>query len=81
LPDCGAGILITARQVKKVMTSYAGENKEFTKQYFKGEIDCEFVPQVLWQKSEMNFLLGQFSRKIKSYRSRDSCLLHPDRCR
>ena len=41
----GMGILLTTRQVKKVMASYVGENKEFERQYLAGELELEFNPQ------------------------------------
>src|SRR5690348_4956465 len=39
------GILLPARQVKKVMASYVGENKEFERQVLSGELELELVPQ------------------------------------
>src|SRR5947209_2045249 len=41
----GMGILLTTRQVKKVMASYVGENKEFERQVLGGELDLELIPQ------------------------------------
>src|SRR5438067_4313473 len=41
----GMGILLTTRQVKKVMASHVGENKEFERQVLAGELDLELVPQ------------------------------------
>jgi 3-oxoacid CoA-transferase len=41
----GMGMLLTARQVKKVMASYVGENKEFERQVLAGELELELVPQ------------------------------------
>src|ERR1043166_8772786 len=43
--DCGMGLLLTTRQVKKVMASYVGENKEFERQVLSGELELELVPQ------------------------------------
>jgi len=43
--DFGMGVLLTTRQVKKVMASYVGENKEFERQYLAGELELEFTPQ------------------------------------
>src|ERR1700760_3375864 len=43
--DFGMGILLPARQVKKVMASYVGENKEFERQVLSGELDLELIPQ------------------------------------
>src|ERR1700752_1222517 len=41
----GMGILLPARQVKKVMASYVGENKEFERQVLSGELELELIPQ------------------------------------
>jgi 3-oxoacid CoA-transferase len=43
--DFGMGLLLTTRQVKKVMASYVGENKEFERQVLSGELELELVPQ------------------------------------
>jgi len=41
----GMGVLLPARQVKKVMASYVGENKEFERQVLAGELELELIPQ------------------------------------
>jgi 3-oxoacid CoA-transferase len=41
----GAGVLLEGRQVKKVIASYVGENKEFERQVLAGELELELVPQ------------------------------------
>ena len=43
--DFGLGILLASRQVKKMIASYVGENKEFERQYLAGELELEFTPQ------------------------------------
>ena len=43
--DFGIGILLRARQVRKMIATYVGENKEFERQYLSGELDVELVPQ------------------------------------
>ena len=43
--DFGLGILLETRQVKKMISSYVGENKEFERQYLAGELELEFTPQ------------------------------------
>ena len=43
--DFGIGILLQTRQVKKMISSYVGENKEFERQYLSGELELEFTPQ------------------------------------
>ena len=41
----GLGVLLETRQVKKMMSSYVGENAEFMRQYLSGELELEFNPQ------------------------------------
>ena len=41
----GLGRLLRSRQVKKMISSYVGENKEFERQYLAGELEVEFCPQ------------------------------------
>src|SRR6201994_2062891 len=41
----GLGKLLRTRQVKKMISSYVGENKEFERQFLAGEIEVEFTPQ------------------------------------
>jgi 3-oxoacid CoA-transferase subunit A len=43
--DFGLGILLAKKQIKKMLSSYVGENKEFERQYLKGELEVELVPQ------------------------------------
>ncbi len=43
--DFGIGILLETRQVKKMISSYVGENAEFMRQYLSGELELEFNPQ------------------------------------
>ena len=41
----GLGILLATRQIKKMISSYVGENAEFMRQYLSGELELEFNPQ------------------------------------
>lgn len=41
----GLGILLESRQIKKMISSYVGENAEFMRQYLSGELELEFNPQ------------------------------------
>ena len=41
----GLGQLLTTRQIRKMISSYVGENKEFERQYLGGELELEFNPQ------------------------------------
>ena len=43
--DFGLGVLLQTRQVKKMISSYVGENAEFMRQYLSGELELEFNPQ------------------------------------
>ena len=43
--DFGLGLLLKTRQIKKMISSYVGENKEFERQYLSGELELEFNPQ------------------------------------
>jgi 3-oxoacid CoA-transferase subunit A len=52
--DFGIGILLRARQVRKMVATYVGENKEFERQYLQREIEVELVPQ------------GTFSERIRA---------------
>jgi 3-oxoacid CoA-transferase subunit A len=50
----GIGILLENRQVRKMISTYVGENKEFERQFLSGELDVELVPQ------------GTFSERIRA---------------
>jgi 3-oxoacid CoA-transferase subunit A len=52
--DFGIGVLLRARQVAKMIATYVGENKEFERQFLRGEIEVELVPQ------------GTFSERIRA---------------
>jgi 3-oxoacid CoA-transferase subunit A len=41
----GLGLLLTTRQIRKMISSYVGENKEFERQFLSGELELEFTPQ------------------------------------
>src|SRR5260221_3008479 len=43
--DFGIGVLLRARQVRKMISTYVGENKEFERQFLTGELEVELVPQ------------------------------------
>ncbi len=45
IDDFGLGLLLQTRQIKKMVSSYVGENATFEKQYLSGELDLEFNPQ------------------------------------
>ncbi|AMK22739.1 MULTISPECIES: CoA transferase subunit A [unclassified Sphingobium] len=45
IDDVGLGKLLRNRQIKKMIASYVGENKEFERQYLAGELELEFNPQ------------------------------------
>jgi 3-oxoacid CoA-transferase subunit A len=43
--DWGLGLLLRTKQIRKMVSSYVGENGEFERQYLAGELEVEFVPQ------------------------------------
>jgi len=43
--DFGLGLLLKSRQIRKMISSYVGENQEFERQYLSGELELEFNPQ------------------------------------
>lgn len=43
--DFGLGLLLQTRQIKKMISSYVGENKNFERQFLSGELEVELVPQ------------------------------------
>jgi 3-oxoacid CoA-transferase subunit A len=45
IDDFGLGMLLRTRQIKKMISSYVGENKEFERQYLSKELELEFTPQ------------------------------------
>ena len=45
IDDAGLGILLQTRQIKKMISSYVGENATFAKQFLAGELEIEFNPQ------------------------------------
>lgn len=45
IDDWGLGLLLQTRQIKKMVSSYVGENAEFERQYMSGELEVEFAPQ------------------------------------
>ena len=63
--DFGMGVLLVNRQVKKVMASYVGENKEFERQVLSGELDLELIPQ----ETLLVHLTRIFPRRAPTYQS------------
>lgn len=45
IEDYGLGLLLNNHQVKRMISSYVGENKEFERQYLTGELEVELTPQ------------------------------------
>lgn len=45
IDNVGLGVLLQTRQIRKMISSYVGENAEFERQYLTGELDVEFCPQ------------------------------------
>ena len=46
--DFGLGILLHTKQIKKMISSYVGENKEFERQYLNGELEVELMFSCTW---------------------------------
>lgn len=42
--DWGLGLMLNERMIKKMKSSYVGENKEFERQYLTGELEVELIP-------------------------------------
>lgn len=42
----GLGLLLQTKQIKRMISSYVGENAEFERQYLSGELEVELTPQV-----------------------------------
>ncbi len=81
----GIGKLLRTRQVKKMIASYVGENKEFERQYLSGELEVEFSPQGtlaermrsggagipgFYTKTGVGTLVAE-GKEVKSFASRD----------
>ena len=45
IDNFGLGVLLRDKQIKKMIASYVGENKEFERQYLSGELEVDLVPQ------------------------------------
>ena len=69
IDDAGLGVLLQTRQIKKMISSYVGENATFMKQYLAGELAIEFNPQ------------GTLAERYPRRRRRNPGLLHPHRRR
>ena len=60
----GLGKLLRTRQIRKMISSYVGENKEFERQYLAGELEVEFCPQgTLAERRRHSRLLYQDRRR------------------
>lgn len=46
MDDFGLGLLLQTKQIKRMVSSYVGENAEFERQYLAGELEVELTPQV-----------------------------------
>jgi hypothetical protein len=61
------GILLQTNQIKRMVSSYVGENKCFEKQYLTGELEVELIPQGTLAE---RFFFKKIIKKIESRRSR-----------
>lgn len=48
IEDCGLGLLLHERRIKRMIASYVGENADFEKQYLSGQLEVELTPQVIF---------------------------------
>ena len=69
--DWGLGILLANKQIKKMISSYVGENKIFERQYLSGELEVELVPQGNACRADSGRGCGN-TRFLYSDRRRDS---------
>lgn len=67
--DFGLGLLLHKRQIKKMISSYVGENAEFERQLLSGELEVELIPQ------------GTLATRCMAARIRNAGGLYPCRCR
>ena len=47
--DWGLGILLSDHRIRRTISSYVGENKEFARQFLAGELEVELTPQGTWR--------------------------------
>ena len=86
----GIGKLLRTKQVKKMISSYVGENKEFERQYLAGELEVEFCPQGtlaermraggagipgFYTKTGVGTLVAE-GKEVKAFRGEDYILEH-----
>ena len=72
IDDVGLGLLLHTRQVRKMISSYVGENATFAKQYLAGELEIEFNPQVRWRNGSARVapaFLRSLRRPVRGLRS------------
>lgn len=50
----GLGLLLNQKQIKRMISSYVGENAEFERQYLSGELEVELTPQVSWTMNSVH---------------------------
>ena len=65
--DWGLGVLLAAQRIRKMTSSYVGENKEFERQFLSGELELELTPQ------------GTLAEKLRAGGSGYRRVLHADR--
>lgn len=80
----GLGLLLLQKQVKRMISSYVGENAEFERQYLSGELEVELTPQVGALRSHSltlflmtGYLHGLYFRNIHIVFTDQSCLSFP----
>lgn len=69
MDDFGLGLLLQSKQIKRMVSSYVGENAEFERQYLAGELEVELTPQVGQRFKQVNgpVILPRAILSSKSY--------------
>jgi len=68
--EFGLGMLLKTRQIRKMISSYVGENKEFERQYLAGELELEFNPQGRWLSDAAPVVPGSWASSRAPARAR-----------
>lgn len=59
----GLGLLLKTKQIKRMISSYVGENAEFERQYLAGELEVELTPQVRQKTHRKVYTVHEFAHE------------------
>jgi hypothetical protein len=59
----GLGLLLQTKQIKRMISSYVGENAEFERQYLSGELEVELTPQVITKHNTFTPIYNHLTRR------------------